>query len=138
MAVHPVIFYNIVQRSMRMNTINIGFHNLTICCFIGILEKEQLTPQDIIIDLKVTASYSQSGDTESMDDSIDYTLLANACIRIAQKEHFMLLETFAEAIVSHLLLDSRIDSVWVCIKKPAAIPSASYAYVELQKKRETK
>lgn len=110
----------------------IGFINHRVSCVIGILQNERVEEQDLLIDLEVKTDVSHCLLTSRIEDTIDYVALAQIASDLAKKNRFFLLEELANAIINKLLSMEKILSVRIKIKKLSAIPTADYAYVELQ------
>lgn len=110
----------------------IGFEQHRIRCIIGVTEDERREGQDIYVDLKVKVDFSRCTASDSLQDTVSYIPLAEICTHQAQTNQYQLLETLANAILRRILSDPNIHWAWIRIKKPAAIPSAAYALVELE------
>lgn len=68
-----------------------------------------------------------------MKNTIDYVLLAQLCTELAEQKEYLLLETFASDILDNCMRRFNAVWAWVQISKPSAIPTAAYAYVELER-----
>ncbi len=111
----------------------IGIDDLKVRCIIGCGSLERKTPQDILLDLKVSYDFSSLKKSEELSNTIDYVALSDVCIQLASENKFKLIETLANEIVQKLLIQFPIDGVWIRVKKASGLKSASYAYVELKK-----
>jgi dihydroneopterin aldolase len=109
----------------------IGFNQHKIQCIIGVLPFERQDKQEILVDLKVVADFSRCAKTDSLDDTINYVAMAELCTRLAQSNHYQLLETFACEVLQKLFDQFPIQWAWIRIQKMAAL-SSGYAYVELE------
>lgn len=114
---------------------NLGFTDHEISCIIGIYPEERKTEQLVSVDLKVEVDLAGCFASGSIGDTVDYSQLAALCSELAQKNNYQLLETFASDILDQCLRFQSVRRGWVRIKKPASIPSAAYAYVELERRR---
>lgn len=114
----------------------LGFHHYQINCVIGIHPEERQYEQIVFVDLKIKVDLTRCLASGEIQDTIDYGLLAQLCSQLAKQNHYHLLETFASDILKHCLQRFHAVWAWVSIQKPAAIPSAAYAYVELERYRE--
>jgi len=113
-----------------------GFEDFRVLCSIGVLPEEHDKEQVILVDLNVEFDFSPSIETDNVNQTIDYTYLSNLCERIAKERHFGLLETLAYAILEEIFEDKRIKWGWIKIKKPGAISTARYAFVEIEQNNE--
>lgn len=113
----------------------IGVENHHIRCLIGVLPEEKIAEQDLYIDLKVRSDFAACVKEDDVQKTIDYVALANLCTRLVKSKHYHLIETLASDILDQCLRTFNISWAWVRIKKPAAVPSANYAFVEYERTR---
>lgn len=109
----------------------IGFDHYQIDCIIGVHEEERKKEQTIYIDLRVEYDFSLAAEGDDFKKTICYETLGNICKELSLKE-YRLLETFAIELIQTLMNKYIIKWAFVRIKKPAALPSAKYAIVELE------
>lgn len=112
----------------------IGFHRLQIPSIIGIYPGERDQEQILLVDMKVKMNLTQFYLNDQIEATINYVSLAEICLQLAKNNYF-LLESLGRDILDACLQTFPVDWVWVRIQKPAAILSAEYAYVELEKER---
>lgn len=112
----------------------IGFEQFRISCRIGTNEKEHLQEQDLFIDLKVKIDFTRAVKSDDLDKTIDYVYLADTCQSVAERHPYSLLETLAQTMLEEILKNHAVKWVWICIRKPGALPShAKCALVEVEK-----
>jgi FolB domain-containing protein len=111
----------------------IGFENHKINCIIGDLPEERQHEQEIFVDLKVKADFSKCAQTDNLKDTIDYVRLAAICTNLASTKKYQMLETFACDVIESVLAEFPVLWAWIKIKKPAGLPTAQYAIIELEK-----
>jgi 7,8-dihydroneopterin aldolase/epimerase/oxygenase len=111
----------------------LGIHQLEISCVVGIYPEERQQEQVLLIDIKVKLELSRCLASGRLEDSVDYSLLAKLCSELAQKNKYLLLETFANDILDHCQHHFHPFWGWVRIQKPSAIPNAAYAFVEFER-----
>jgi dihydroneopterin aldolase len=121
---HQVIF----------GTMGVVHHQVS--CIVGIYPEERKKEQPLWIDLQVKCDLSLCAISTRLEDSINYVALADICTKLALKKDYFLLETFAFDILEECMLHFPILWAKVCIKKPQAILTANYAYVEIERERE--
>lgn len=111
-------------------TLGISKHRIP--CIIGIhpTEREQL--QEVWVDIQVEADISKSLQTNKIEDTVDYTRLADICTELANIHHYHLLETFAHDVIRKVFEEFDVNWVWIKIKKPFAIVTGEFAFVELK------
>jgi dihydroneopterin aldolase len=111
----------------------IGVHGHKIDCIIGVYPHEQKLAQTIYVDLKLKTDFSICCASDDVADTIDYDLLVRICNDIAHSYRYNLIETYADAVLTAICAQFNISWVWICVRKPAAIPSADYSSVELER-----
>lgn len=110
----------------------IGINGLKIMCVIGCLPEERIKEQEITLDVKVRAPFT------SIEERICYVKISEVCTKLAQEKKHLLLESLAVDMMETLMATFPISWAWVGIKKPSAIPSAEFAFVELESSMEGK
>jgi dihydroneopterin aldolase len=110
----------------------IGFADHKINCIIGMLPEERTKDQEIAVDLKVKTPFKNCISTDELKDTIDYVALANLCTEIAQQGKYKLIESFAYAVIQKIIAEFDVAWAWVKVRKKSALPSASFATVELE------
>lgn len=111
---------------------SIGFKNLKVSCIIGVNKNERSIKQDIFIDLKIDVDNSLENYEDNLKNTIDYCKIVKICESVAMKNEFFLLETCALEISKEIHKSFNINGIKIRIKKPAAIPNASFSFVELK------
>lgn len=111
----------------------LGISQHQVSCIIGVYDYERKGEQTLFFDAKIKIDLSAAFTSGKVDDSVDYVSLANICTKMAQTNKYFILETLASDILDEFF--HHFPAVWasVTIKKPAAIPTAAYAYVELER-----
>lgn len=113
----------------------IGFCDHKIDCIVGIHPEERVKEQSLSVDLKAKIDFSPCLDRDSIDETIDYTHLSAFCTSLAKEKRYCLIESFAADILSGCLTQFRAHWAWVRVKKPSAISTAAYAFVEMERER---
>lgn len=111
----------------------ISIEHLEIPCVIGVNPIERTAKQAIYIDLRIVCDFSECVESDRVHDTVDYVHLAEICTETAQKGGFKLLETYASTVLDRIIRETGAENAWIRVKKPLAIPSASYAIIELEK-----
>ncbi|MDJ0814215.1 MAG: dihydroneopterin aldolase [Woeseiaceae bacterium] len=102
----------------------IFLHDLRIETVIGLWEWERKIRQTVAIDLEMSADIRKAAATDSVDDTLNYKLVAKRLQEYVGESSFQLVETLAEKIAG-IVLDE-FDVAWVRVKvnKPGAIRGA--------------
>ena len=106
----------------------IGFKNHKINCIIGVYPQERTKHQEILVDLSVVAQFG--GD--KLGETVDYEKLSQVCTELAQKNQYQLIETFGADVLKEISNNFPIQSATIRVKKPEALASADYTFVELK------
>ena len=110
----------------------IGIHQLRIDCIVGIYPAERQQPQTLYVDVKIKMDFAPCLMSGKIADTVDYVMIAQLCTELAQRKNYHLLEAFASDILEECKNRYQACWVWVSIQKPSAIPSAAYAFVEME------
>lgn len=113
----------------------IGINNLQIHCIIGNNSEERIITQCLLVDVKVKGDFSRCGVSDRIQDTVDYTQIAQMCTELAIGRQYRLLETFAWEAVHRLLEELQVQWAWICIKKPGGLESAQQTFVEFSATR---
>ena len=102
----------------------IYLHDLRIEAVIGLWEWERKIRQTVAIDLEMSADIRKAAATDSVEDTLNYKLVAKRLQQYVGESSFQLVETLAEKIAG-IVLDE-FDVAWVRVKinKPGAIRGA--------------
>lgn len=102
----------------------IFLHDLRIETVIGLWEWERKIRQTVAIDLEMSADIRKAAASDSVDDTLNYKLVAKRLQQFVGDSSFQLVETLAEKIAG-IVLDE-FDVAWVRVKvnKPGAIRGA--------------
>lgn len=110
----------------------VGFEDHLIRCIIGINPDERLVEQEILVSLQMKTDFTRVAKTDDLSNAICYASVAALCTEIAQKGKYQMLETLACQLVKQLTESFTPSWIRVVIKKPSALLTASYAFVELE------
>jgi dihydroneopterin aldolase len=99
----------------------IFLHDLRIETVIGIWEWERKIRQTVAIDLDMSADIARAAATDSVDDTLNYKLVAKRLQEFVGESSFQLVETLAEKIAGVVLDEFDVDWVRVKVNKPGAI-----------------
>lgn len=91
-----------------------GLTALGVC---GALPEEQERPQPLQVDLGIHADLAAAGESDDLDDTVDYGAVCELVERVVTTERFQLLERLAARIAEVVLSDDRVDGVTVAVRK---------------------
>lgn len=95
----------------------IELRGLVVEGFVGVLPHEQEHTQPIEVDLDVVVDLADAGDSDALDDTVDYGALCATVEHLITTERFALLERLATRIADAVLRDQRVDEVTVWVRK---------------------
>ena len=94
---------------------------LPVGCVIGTLPAERTAPQTLFFDLELCGDFSRAGQTDDLNDAVDYTAVERCVKEYAAGTSFHLLERLAYACAEKLLDEfPLLDRVTLRIHKPDA------------------
>jgi 7,8-dihydroneopterin aldolase/epimerase/oxygenase len=104
--------------------------------YTGFLPEEQVLGQWFEVDLAIAVDLSSAGETDSIEDTLDYREAIARTKHLIQTSKFALIEKLAAAIASAILELDKVQQVRVKLTKPAApIPDfAGKIAVEITRK----
>jgi len=102
---------------------------------IGVYDWEQDIQQKLIIDLTLAWDCQRAGQSDSIDDALDYAAVSQTVERWIQAKPRALIETVAEGIAELLFKDFGVNEVQVKVSKPGAVPTANNVAVKIQRTR---
>ncbi|NLV16812.1 MAG: 2-amino-4-hydroxy-6-hydroxymethyldihydropteridine diphosphokinase [Syntrophomonadaceae bacterium] len=83
----------------------------------GITPEEKNKPQPFEVHLVLYRDLSRAGQTDSIDDTVDYSQVFADIRHIVEKESFNLLEKMADRIAAHVLGLNKVITARVTVKK---------------------
>jgi dihydroneopterin aldolase len=114
-----------------MATTRIFIRNLELLARIGIHGHEQGMPQPVRINVDLEAEANPVED--SVEEVVDYEMIAAAIRDIIASGHINLAETLAERIAEACLSDKRVSKARIRVEKLHALQGAEAAGVEIER-----
>ena len=102
----------------------IFLHDLRIETIVGIWNWERKIKQTVSIDLEMGADIAHAAASDSIEDTLNYKLVAKRVQAFVEGSSFQLVETMAEEISKIILAEFDVPWVLVKVNKPGAIRSA--------------
>lgn len=99
---------------------------------------EQELGQKFLVDIELEFDLRAAGESDSLDDTLDYVAIYNHAREVMEGEPAKLLEHLAQRIADFALIDQRVVSAWVRLRKPhIALPGAlDFIGIEITRTRE--
>jgi dihydroneopterin aldolase len=111
----------------------IFLRELKIDTLIGVYEWEKRVPQTLQIDLEIALPNSRAGETDNINDALNYADVVRDIQQALASRHFNLIETLAEAIAEMLLNDFKSPWVKVSVAKLNAIRGSKMVGVSIER-----
>lgn len=107
--------------------------DLHLRCIIGINDYERDRKQDIVINLTLELDVTRAGQSDALEDTVDYKTIKNNIVERVEKSEFNLVERLAEEVAQICLSDNRVRKTHVRIDKPGALRFARSVAVEISR-----
>lgn len=98
---------------------------------IGISEREREQPQDILVNIEISADISTAGKSDNVEDSVNYRTIAKKVLAHTETIKRFTVEALAEDIAKLCLEDKKVQSVLVRVEKPGAVRFSRSVGVEI-------
>ncbi len=109
----------------------IYIRELGLRCIIGLYPDERVNQQDIIVNIILSADLKPAGQSDNLEDTVDYKAIKLEVMRFVENSSFQLIESLAEAIAKICLKNPRVVSATVTIDKPGALRFCKSVAVEI-------
>jgi dihydroneopterin aldolase len=83
----------------------------------GVLPEEQSRAQPFEVDVELEVDLASAGQSDDLEDTVDYSAVAEAVSRVVKNERYQLLERLATRIGEVCRTDDRVRSVTVTVRK---------------------
>lgn len=83
----------------------------------GVLPEEQARPQPFEVDVALEVDLSVAGESDHLEDTVDYAAVSEAISRVIANEQYQLLERLATRIGEVCRTDERVTSATVTVRK---------------------
>jgi FolB domain-containing protein len=100
---------------------------------IGISEQERSQPQDILINITMFADIAQAGQSDLIDDCVNYRTVSKRILAHVEKIGRYTVEALATDLAGICLENPRVDKVIVRVEKPGAVRFAQSVGVEIER-----
>lgn len=116
----------------------IHIRDLHLRCVIGIYEEERRTKQDVMINVTLYADCRPAGQSDRIEDTVDYKAIKKRAIAMVEASDYFLVERLAERIAELCLEDGRVHAARVVLDKPGALRFARSVAVEIVRTRDSR
>ena len=102
-----------------MHRDSIQLNGMSFYGYHGVSEAERELGQRFVVDLEIYRDLSLAGESDNLDDTVNYTNLYKIVKKIVEDSRHELLESLAESITKRVLEEFTVDSVKLTVKKPS-------------------
>ncbi|MEE8221824.1 MAG: dihydroneopterin aldolase [Woeseiaceae bacterium] len=113
----------------------IFLHDLRVETVVGVGDWERKIRQTVSIDLEMGRDIRRAAESDSIDDTLNYKLVAKRVQQFVAGSSFQLVETLAERIAEIVLKEFDVPWVEVRVNKPGAIRGARDVGVKIRREK---
>ena len=99
---------------------------------IGVTAQERAVKQHLFIVLEYPVNGVRAAANDSIDDAVDYDIVARLVADICASQEFHLIETVAEQVAGRVLAQFSVSEVRVRVRKPSPLAAPRVAYVSVE------
>ena len=118
-----------------LQTDQIFISDLRFRCIVGVNDDERQEKQDVIVQITLDVDLRRAGQTDAMEDTVDYRALKKDVLAMAEQSQFQLVEALAQSIADICLKRQRVQRAVVAIEKPGALRFARTVGVQIVRMR---
>lgn len=113
----------------------IHIKDLLLRTIVGINPNERVKKQDVLINITLYTDHSAAGESDNIEDTVNYKTIAKAIITLVEGAQFFLVEKMATEISEICLQDARVSRAVVTVEKPGALRFAQSVGVTIDRIR---
>jgi dihydroneopterin aldolase len=83
----------------------------------GVLPEERTRPQPFEVDVEMEVDLVKAGQSDDLDDTVDYSAVSEAVSRVVKNESYQLIERLATRVGEVCRTDERVIAVTVTVRK---------------------
>lgn len=121
------------QHNSAASTDSIFLRDLRVRTIVGIWEWERRMPQEVSIDLEMSADIARAAASDDIQDTLNYKGVSQAVKAFVAESRFNLIETMAEQIAGLIRNDFGVRWVRVQVHKPWAIRGARDVGISIER-----
>jgi FolB domain-containing protein len=103
---------------------------------IGVNDWEREKPQEILINIVLFADLKKAGQSDDLQDSLDYRSVAKKVLAHAETARRLTVEALAADLARLCLEDPRVEKVRLRVEKPGAVRFSRSVGVEIERFRQ--
>ena len=106
-------------------------NNLTVDAILGILPKERIQTQQVVINLTIFTDTQPAAKSQNIADTLNYAELASQAAQLTVEGEYLLIESLVEDLAALTLDHPTAKAVTVRVEKPQAVRDARSVGVEI-------
>ena len=110
--------------------------DLTVSAIIGTMPQERHRRQSVVINLELSCDLAAAGQSDRLEDTMDYHTLKQKIVAMVEVSEFFLIERLAQAIAELCLADPKIVQADVTVDKPGALSLCRSVAVTIERRRQ--
>lgn len=111
----------------------ITIQDLKVSTIIGVLPWERQIKQVLYITISFEVNASQAAIQDNLEETIDYSQIAQSITQYVNQTQLQLIETLAEKLADFLIQEFSLTQLKLKITKPKAIPNATGVSIEISR-----
>jgi len=108
---------------------------LKVKSIIGTLPEERTKKQEIEFNIELDCNLSAAGNSDNLNDTVNYQAVENDILTMAEASSFMLLERLAEEAANACLKYEQVKCARITIDKPGALKHSRSVAVCVERKK---
>ncbi len=108
---------------------------LLVRCVLGVDDEERREMQDVLITVALHADLRRAGESDRLEDAVDYRRIKKEILAAADGSRYRLVEALAERVASLCLAHAAVEQVDVTVEKPGSLRFARSAAIEITRVR---
>ena len=113
----------------------IEVQKIRVNAILGLYPEERVTPQDIIISAKLYLDLAKAGQSDDLEDTVDYDSLHREIAAMAESTAYLLIEKLAEHASQICLKKSLVEACSITVEKPQALELADNIAITIHRSR---
>ena len=109
----------------------IVIRKLLVRCVLGVDDEERREMQDVLITVTLHADLRRAGQSDRLEDAIDYRGIKKQILSAAERSRYRLIEALAEHVAALCLGHVGVRRVDVLVEKPGSLRFARSAAVAI-------
>lgn len=109
--------------------------DLQIETVIGVYDWERRIRQTVVLDLELGTDIRRAGESDAIEDTLDYKAVAKRAMAYVEQSRFQLVETLAERLAGVLMEEFGIPWLRLTLSKPGAVRGARAVGVVIERGR---